>query len=173
IEKAKECFENALNLNPSSSSACAGLGEIFIVREMNNEAKTMFEWAVKNNPENQTAVNALSKANRKMGFAANHNSLVINNVDPLRQLEKKLELAEELIDENRNDEAEDLLYEVLRSEPANVIALNNLSVLEILKENYEEAAKLITRVLVINPEDEIALENMSYLKEKLSAILQN
>jgi len=108
-----------------------------------------------------------------MGFAANHNSLVINNVDPLRQLEKKLELAEELIDENRNDEAEDLLYEVLRSEPANVIALNNLSVLEILKENYEEAAKLITRVLVINSEDEIALENMSYLKEKLSAILQN
>lgn len=173
IEKAKECFENALNMNPSSSSACAGLGEIFIVHEMNNEAKTMFEWAVKNNPENQTAVNALSKANRKMGFAANHNSLVINNVDPLRQLEKKLELAEELIGENRNDEAEDLLHEVLRSEPANVIALNNLSVLEIVKENYEEAAKLIAKVLVINSDDEIALENMSYLKEKLSAILQN
>jgi GT2 family glycosyltransferase/Tfp pilus assembly protein PilF len=172
IDKARESFEKALLINPSSSSACAGLGEIFALHEMNSEAKTMFEWAVKNNPENQSAVSSLSKVNLKLGFSENHNSLIINNINPKRKIEEKLELAEELVSENKNDEAEALLQEVLCSEPTNVIALNNLSVIEILNENFENGAKLITKVLAINPEDEIALENMNYLKEKLTSVLQ-
>ncbi len=172
IDKARESFEKALYINPSSSSACAGLGEIFALHEMNSEAKTMFEWAVKNNPENQSAVSSLSKVNLKLGFSENHNSLIINNINPKRKIEEKLELAEELVSENKNDEAEALLQEVLCSEPNNVIALNNLSVIEILNENYENGTKLIAKVLAINPEDEIALKNMNYLKEKLTSVLQ-
>lgn len=171
VDNARESFERALNINPSSSSACAGLGEIYATFAMDTEAKTMFEWAVKNNPENQTAVSSLAKVNQRLGFAQNHNSLVLKNINPLRIIENKLDLAEELIDKDRNDEAEKLLQEVLASEPTNVIALNNLSVIEIMKEHYEDAIKLISKVLAINPEDEIALTNMNFIKEKLTSVL--
>ncbi|MDP1995334.1 MAG: hypothetical protein Q8K40_08835, partial [Ignavibacteria bacterium] len=172
VDNARESFERALNINPSSSSACAGLGEIYATFAMDTEAKTMFEWAVKNNPENQTAVSSLAKVNQRLGFAQNHNSLVLKNINPLRIIENKLDLAEELIDKDRNDEAEILLHEVLASEPTNVIALNNLSVIEIMKEHYEDAIKLISKVLAINHEDEIALGNMNFIKEKLTTVME-
>lgn len=172
IDNARESFERALNINPSSSSACAGLGEIYAAFAMDAEAKTMFEWAVKNNPENQSAMSSLASVNRRLGFSQNHNSLVIKNINPLRTIENKLDLAEELIDKDRNEEAEKLLYEVLAAEPTNVIALNNLSVIEIMSEHYEEAVKLIAKVLAINPEDEIALGNINFIKEKLSSVLE-
>lgn len=172
IDNARESFERALNINPGSSSACAGLGEIYATFAMDTEAKTMFEWAVKNNPENQTAVSSLAKVNQKLGFAQNHNSLVLKNINPLRTIENKLDVAEELIGQDRNDEAEILLQEVLAGEPTNVIALNNLSVIEIMKEHYEDAVKLIAKVLAINPDDEIALANMNFIKEKLNSVLE-
>jgi len=173
IDNARESFESALNSNPSSSSACEGLAEIYARFEMNTEAKTMFEWAVKNNPENSKAVTALAKVNQKLGFARTHNSLLLKNVNPIRQLEAKLELAEELIEKEKNNEAEALLLEILESEPSNVIALNNLSVIKIIEEKYDEAVKLITKILAINPEDEIALENMIFLKDKLTSVIQS
>ncbi len=172
IDNARESFERALNINPSSSSACAGLGGIYTIFAMDAEAKTMFEWAVKNNPENQTAVSSLASVNRRLGFSQNHNSLVIKNINPLRTIENKLDLAEELIDQDRNEEAEKLLQEVLAAEPTNVIALNNLSVIEIMSERYEEAVKLISKVLAINQEDEIALGNMNFIKEKLISVME-
>lgn len=58
--KARENFEKALNINPQSSQACVGLGEIFLLNEQYDAARTMFEWGVKNNPENVIAVEALA-----------------------------------------------------------------------------------------------------------------
>jgi glycosyltransferase involved in cell wall biosynthesis/GT2 family glycosyltransferase/tetratricopeptide (TPR) repeat protein len=58
--KAKENFEKALNTNPKSSQACVGLGEIFLLNEQYDAARTMFEWGIKNNPENVVAVEALA-----------------------------------------------------------------------------------------------------------------
>jgi len=173
IDNARESFEKALTINPTSSSACAGLGEMYAVYEMNREAKTMFEWAVKNNPENQSAITSLSHVNRKLGFAGNHNSLVLQNVDPLREIEKKLDSAEALISSDNNDQAEILLNEVLALEPNNVIALNNIAVIQIIKEEYDEAVKTIIKALAINPEDTIALGNLDYLKNKITPVLQN
>ncbi len=76
IDKARESFEKALHSNPSSSSACAGLGEIFYQQEMDAEAKTMYEWAVKNDPANAQAVAGLVKINTVLGLPENANSLV-------------------------------------------------------------------------------------------------
>jgi tetratricopeptide (TPR) repeat protein len=71
---AKSCFENALNLNPDSSQACAGLGEILFLDERDNEAKTMFEWGLKNNPSNQFAMEGLQKTNQNLGLESIHTS---------------------------------------------------------------------------------------------------
>jgi len=171
-DNARESFEYVLNVDPNSSTACAGLGDLYIQYNMAQEAKTMFEWAVKNNPENQAALDSLAKANTMLGYSPKHNSLALKNVNPLRAIEQKLDEAEELISQDKTNEAELLLREVLANDPDNVIALNNLSVIEIMHGNYEAAVQVITKVLTQNPEDDIALANMQYLREKLTTVLQ-
>jgi GT2 family glycosyltransferase/glycosyltransferase involved in cell wall biosynthesis len=81
IEKARQLFEETLKLNPSSSEACFGLGQVFYQAEMFEESKTMFEWAVKNNPQNQTAAEALKSVNEVLSLPENHNSLLENAVE--------------------------------------------------------------------------------------------
>ncbi len=76
ISEARQAFEKALNINPSSSQACAGLGEIFYLQGRETEAKTMFEWAVVNNPKNHFAAERLKKVNRELGLAEDDNSLL-------------------------------------------------------------------------------------------------
>ena len=73
---ARECFETALNINPESSQACAGLGELFYLDGKDMEAKTMFEFAVKNNPENRYAVSGLEKVNKILDYPDSHNTLI-------------------------------------------------------------------------------------------------
>ena len=66
IENARDCFESALNLDPNSSEACAGLGEYFYMSGNEENAKIMFEFAVKNNPNNTFAAEELSKINSNL-----------------------------------------------------------------------------------------------------------
>lgn len=81
LEKAKSNFEEALKLNPASSEACFGLGQVFYQAEMFEESKTMIEWAVKNNPENTKAIEALKSVNEVLSLPENHNSLLENVVE--------------------------------------------------------------------------------------------
>ena len=78
LEKATEMYAGALEINPDSSQACAGLGEVFHMQFKEEEAKTMFEWAIKNNPGNLFAVSGLAKVNRDLGLEESHNNLVLN-----------------------------------------------------------------------------------------------
>jgi|WetSurMetagenome_2_1015567.scaffolds.fasta_scaffold02216_10 GT2 family glycosyltransferase/ubiquinone/menaquinone biosynthesis C-methylase UbiE len=81
LEKAKSYFEEALKLNPASSDACFGLGQVFYQAEMFEESKTMIEWAVKNNPQNAKAIEALKSVNEALSLPENHNSLFENVVE--------------------------------------------------------------------------------------------
>ena len=81
LDNARICFEQALKINPQSSQACSGLGEYFYLTLNIDAAKTMFDWAVKNDSQNQTAANWLKKINLKLGLQENHNSL-LNNLQP-------------------------------------------------------------------------------------------
>jgi tetratricopeptide (TPR) repeat protein len=78
LDRATEMYAGALEINPDSSQACAGLGEVFHMQYKEEEAKTMFEWAIKNNPGNLFAVSGLAKVNRDLGLEENHNNLVLN-----------------------------------------------------------------------------------------------
>jgi GT2 family glycosyltransferase/glycosyltransferase involved in cell wall biosynthesis len=72
LEDAKSFFEEQLEENPNSSQACFGLGEIFIKADMFEEAKTMFEWAVVNDDQNQNAEIRLKGVNQKLNLPENH-----------------------------------------------------------------------------------------------------
>jgi glycosyltransferase involved in cell wall biosynthesis/Tfp pilus assembly protein PilF len=75
-EKAQIAFEKALNINPQSSEACRGLGEVFYKSDLMNESKVMFEWAVKNDPGNSQAAESLEKVNSVLGLVEADNTLL-------------------------------------------------------------------------------------------------
>ncbi|RJP65598.1 MAG: glycosyltransferase [Ignavibacteriales bacterium] len=79
IDKAQVYFEEELKLTPSSSQACLGLGEVLLKKDLPETAKTMFEWAVKNDMHNETATLSLAKVNELLGLGKDHNSLLIKN----------------------------------------------------------------------------------------------
>jgi GT2 family glycosyltransferase/glycosyltransferase involved in cell wall biosynthesis len=60
-ENAKASFEKALSLDPESSDACCGLGEILFLEENYEAAKTMFEWALKFDNKNRQAIDRLNE----------------------------------------------------------------------------------------------------------------
>ncbi|MBK7104469.1 MAG: glycosyltransferase [Ignavibacteriae bacterium] len=80
LEEAKNWFEKELEINPNSSTACFGLGEIFNKAEMLEESKAMLEWAVVNNIKNQNAKIKLEEVNQKLNLSVDHNSLLIENI---------------------------------------------------------------------------------------------
>ncbi len=60
-ELAKSAFERAKTINPESSQAYAGLGEIFYLTNDDKSAKIMFETALQHNPQNKFASAGLVK----------------------------------------------------------------------------------------------------------------
>ncbi|MGE5458632.1 MAG: glycosyltransferase, partial [Methanococcaceae archaeon] len=75
LNNSRVSFEKALNLDPASSEACSGLGEILFRTGFVQEAKTMFEWAVQNDPVSSGAKNRLAKANRELGLRDDHSAV--------------------------------------------------------------------------------------------------
>jgi tetratricopeptide (TPR) repeat protein len=75
LEAAKACFEHALTINPNSSRACEGVGEVLFLAGLYPQSKSMFEWAIRNNPLNATANEALVRVNAELNLPVTHNSL--------------------------------------------------------------------------------------------------
>jgi tetratricopeptide (TPR) repeat protein len=76
LEEAKTLFEKQLEVNPNSSNACFGLGEVFNSAEMYQESKTMLEWAIINDEDNSNAKIRLGEVNQKLNLPEDHNSLL-------------------------------------------------------------------------------------------------
>ncbi|HEX2962509.1 MAG TPA: hypothetical protein VHO43_11995 [Ignavibacteriales bacterium] len=85
LEKARECFEKSLSLNPASSQACAGLGEVFYLCEYDYEAKAMYEWSLDYNSDNQFAAKGLAKVNKGLGLPEDHNTLNLETLDSKKE----------------------------------------------------------------------------------------
>lgn len=158
LENAKISFEQALNLNPTSFRACAGLGKIFYNLEMYEASKTMIEWALKYSDNDSLILENLKEINNKLGFEDQHNGLV-------EAMQQKIIKAENLIEQKDFDTAENLLLEALSYDEKNIDALNDLSVVKILKNEYQEASDIILKVIEIDSTNEVALENLDYLQK--------
>jgi len=169
-EYARECFEKSLSLDNTSSQACAGLAEIFFVEQQDKEAKTMYEWAVKNNPDNLFAVNGLSKVNETLGFPEEHNSLNEEVIEKVNEtIREKIHNAGSLFESGRYSETvkninsiektieleiqeqQELLAEMLNMKGT---ALLRLDETEAAKENFEKALNL-------NPESSNACRGLA------------
>ncbi len=160
--EAQKYFEEELKLQPSSSRACLGLAEVFAAVEMYNEAKTMYEWSLKNDPLNEKAAEGLIRANANLNIGDFHFSLSSSN-----HVEEKLAESEKLIESNNLENAREILLEILSDNPFDLGALNNLSVLFIVEGSNNAAIKIFERIQKIDPQNEIAMENLKYLNSIL------
>ncbi len=159
-EKAKMYYEEELKTEPESSTACQGLGEVFYALEMLEEAKTMFEWAVKNDHNNFEAQKKLEMINEKLGYDKSDNKLI--DYDPAEIIQH----AEALIEKEEYEQAKQILTELLDKAPDYIDALNDLAVINIVENKFMDALQLINKVLSIDPENEIALGNFQYINQQ-------
>ncbi len=74
-EMARTYFEKAKTVNPESSQAYAGLGEILYLEKKDYEAKKMFEIALRLNPDNKFALGGLNKL-PKSGLASQDSKIL-------------------------------------------------------------------------------------------------
>lgn len=123
VDNARICFETALNLNPESSQACSGLGEVFYLKGEDKNAKIMYEWGVKHNPQNMFAKSGLSKVNLALGLLPDDNSLMQNDEDKVKVvLEKILDSVRELYELQHYEEA----FEALSKTEENFLTFNKI-----------------------------------------------
>ncbi len=178
-EEAKSFFEKSIELNPNSSQACAGLGEYLFLQGNDKGAKTMFEWAVKNNRHNKFAIAGLAKVNVALGLSPD-NIMMDLGVDEenSERFNNLITLSYELFGAKKYNEALNALDEAesyldkdstkLQTKNAISSILNlkgfcNLSLNEVAK-----AKKLFDTSLTFNPNSSQAcagLGEICYLKE--------
>ena len=77
FSSSKQYFEKALKAKPDSSKACFGLAELLFIERNFKPAKTMYEWAVNNDANDEQAMQGLMKVNKILELSENHNSLLI------------------------------------------------------------------------------------------------
>ena len=76
-EDAQNYFQSVLESKPDSAMACLGLGNVFFETEEYKAAKTMLEWAVNNDIENELAKEKLARVNKILKFPEDHSSITI------------------------------------------------------------------------------------------------
>lgn len=157
---AQESFEKALKINPHSSQACAGLGEVFYLFHDDQHSKTMFEWGVINDVNNKFAVLGLAKVNKLLGISENHNSLLnadggeesVNSEDDIKTI---METAADLFDKNRHLEA-----------------IHKLGYAEgVIVANFNRLKELITSLLVMKGEGFLRICDLDKAQEEFEKVL--
>lgn len=163
-EKAQECFEKSISINPNSSQACAGLGELFYLQGMDYEAKIMFEWAIENNTMNQFAIAGLHKVNISLNLPEDHNTL--NSESSFYEIKNNqffyhLKEAYKLFNEKRHEESLsklEIAEKVLRTRKdsfnnnTRIASLENFRGFNLLAlDRVQEARKIFEKALSINP----------------------
>lgn len=80
----------------------------------------------------------------------------------------QLQVAERLIEKGRLDKAKEILSDLSKRDNKDLEVQNDLAVVAIMEERYEDAQNYILYVLKIDESNEIALGNSEYLNELLN-----
>lgn len=164
LEKANDYFKSELENNPNSARACLGLAEIFNSSELYEEAKTMYEWAIKNGDKDHLTVSKLGVVNIKLGLPENDNSLA----GAVKETNYSIQDAEELINKSDLKGAAEILDQLLEDNPGNIDALNDYAVINIMQKDFEAALQNINKVIELDPQNEVALENLQFIEQSVA-----
>ena len=98
----------------------------------------------------------------------NIDNLLEGKMDSNLEFDEQIKLASaaELVELSREVEAEEIVEDVLQTNPNSIEALINISVIKILKGEFQEAEEILYKVLELEPNNEIAIGNLNYIAEK-------
>lgn len=119
---------------------------------LSNEQKKLLEYFIKSIQETRNYTTEIT--NRK-----NPNPVIEH------QSNSQITISELLIENNQLSAAKLILTKAIFENPSNLDALNNLAVIHIMEEDFNDALNCLKQVLVIDLKNEIALGNLQYLQE--------
>ncbi len=153
LESARIDFEKALKSNPNSSEACLGLGQYFFAKGQYENSKTMFEWAVKNNPEHPAAQKALANVNSKLNLSVTDSSLnPKSQQSEINAKKEPLDEASELFAQKNYQQALLKLFETRKQYEVNLASVENFIAFNYLELNeIDKTREAAERALKLNP----------------------
>jgi glycosyltransferase involved in cell wall biosynthesis len=80
-----------------------------------------------------------------------------------QDVEPIIQRAEQFLEEKKFDDAVNLLTQVVKQNPKNIDALNDLAVAAMMMENYPAASNFLSKVMELDPANEIAIMNLQYI----------
>jgi ubiquinone/menaquinone biosynthesis C-methylase UbiE len=102
----------------------------------------------------------------KKGGELSEDDIPVEEANETPELDNEIELAEDFISARELFKAKKILSGILNREPENIDALNDMAVISILEEEFEDAEKLIELILLLDPENLTAKENLDYIRER-------
>ncbi len=165
LENAKLSFEKALDIDKNFTEALIGLGTYYLIIGNNDDAEKYFDFILKNNPENESALygKALCLQSKNMIDESMNifNKILLKNPENLNAL---FGLNAASFATGNFDKIVLRIEEYLELHPANLNMLFNAAGIYYELENYEKAEEYIERLLLFD-------ENFSGAKELLEKIL--
>jgi len=169
--KAKKFFEKACKIKKSLDCEI-GIGYVYLNTKEYKKAKDIFEKLFNKYPDNKNVIKGyvLALYNLK-----DYETLEkIKNILPKKyqsllkdyEFEKKLNLANSLIKENRLKEAEEILLDLYTKNPSNIYVLLSLGNLYLKENELEKAEEFYKNVLLIAPDNIYALKGLKAIYEK-------
>lgn len=162
FSQAKEKFLEVLSISANNMDALNNLSvaEAFLgnYEQSAKYIKKVFEL----DPENKIATHNL-----------NYLDSLVHEMSAPRSENEQIQTAEELIEAGNLDDAEQILMNLVALDNKNLDALNDLSVVKILRGQYEEAIKYIDSVLELDSGNGTAIENLSTLESLVDKQLKD
>jgi Flp pilus assembly protein TadD len=184
LPEAENLLNEILSRNPNEVDALNDLSVLEIMRENYENASKILTRVIDLDNANEIAHDNIKYLEEILQAKVNspesaETEIVQSGEDLLKnsngngKIEKLIAESEELIHNNNTLEARTKLNKITESESDNLDALNNLAVVEIMEENYQEASNILSRVIQLDPQNEIAADNIAYLEENLRNILDS
>jgi tetratricopeptide (TPR) repeat protein len=170
-ERAKECYERAIQIDPANAEAHYNLGNVYLAMERPAQAAGEYGKAIKARPSYSKAYGNLGAALAMLGKQDEgiENFRRAAELDP-NNVEARFNLAMNLADKGLIDEPIEQLRKVIELLPANTVVRNNLAALLLQKGQAEQAIAEYEQVLKIDPADMVAHEGLNKAKEALVAV---
>lgn len=133
----------------------------FTEKNMSGEEKLLFinawnEWGEGNHLEPD------------LKFGAKYLEMTKSALDKINKTNLDLHYVEKLIVDNNLLRAKETILVLLENNIDNIDLLNNLSVVYILENNFQEAVKILTKILGLDINNKVALENLQYVDSILN-----
>lgn len=149
-DESIEIFKKILTIDARNLDALNNLSVAEAFSGNYENSATYIEQVLKIDPTNEIAGHNLTYLE----------SLINGDLDKQTLLD-----AEEMIEKQDYDGAEEKLNDILSKNDKDVDALNDLSVISILRGKFEDAAVLINRVLDVDAKNTTAIENLTTLEK--------